>query len=66
MYNGGAASINNSLQKLRRAGENGQVDNLAGFTHSIIVGGRSLLMEGNHHAPNANNSLWPLSSPPEQ
>ena len=65
MYNGSTA-INDSLQKMRRAGENGQVDSLAGFTHSPIVGGRSLLLEVNNQAPSANGSLWPLSSPPEQ
>lgn len=65
MYNGSTA-INDSLQKMRRAGENGQVDALAGFTHSPIVGGRSLLLEGNHQGPSGNGSLWPLSSPPDQ
>ena len=66
MYNGSTAAINDSLYKMRRAGENGQVDALGGFNHSPIVGGRSLLLEGNHQGPSANGSLWPLSSPPDQ
>jgi hypothetical protein len=68
MYNGGVNNINDSLQKMKRA-DNGCVgDNLAGFTHSPIVGGRSILLDAQNQVPSSTNgpSLWPLTSPPDQ